>query len=1008
MKKNFLKIIGLVTIVAFVSLSCGGGGSGGGGGGGGGDPIYLTDDIAAELFGTWIDKTNNGSESTLKFSENGISGSGSDWNLIVGVLNSTVNISQATSSAWIANNEEISFKYSYNYGTPITIPMYKYSINSSGELELTAVRSGLQSTTMVKDDGSAINLTDDIATELFGTWVDKTNNGATLTITFSYSGITWSGSSGDSLNSTTSSYKGAGYTFVWIANNEDISYKYSDQPGVIYTVPVYTYDLNNSGELVLTAASGSGLPSVTMVKEGSIINNDIATELFGTWVDKTNNGTTLTITFSETGITWSGSSGDSLNSSTSSYQGTGYNFAWIANNEEISFEYSYNNGTPITIPMYKYSINNSGELVLTAASGSGLPSVTMVKEGSIINKSKAEGIYIGIIKFAERSEDITGGAPILLNKEGKTSLTNIINSQVSISANPGTALFHAVHLALANLKKNESDYPDKLDFVNIITFTDGLDVSSAGLSLSPEPENKVEGKEFSTAAAYTTYVNAEINSRKIANKSITAYSVGVKGDDVSDDIRFTNDLASIASAGKSNELSDFADLQDTFNDIAEGLNITTTITDFILATTLFENGTKVRMTFDVNTIDPTDAAASTRYIEGIYNISGGVYTLTNITYGGGISSNNGAGPITGTYNSSTLEVSFVLNNITGYTSSDRSNTRQWTMIPSASTWQHNSEYNTAGSSTSTVEKRSTVIYLVLDCSRSLSSSEVAQIKDAAVSFINNLYDQAGSDFVQPMEMVRIPAGTFVMGSPTDETQHSVTLTTGFYMSKYLVTQEQYFAVMGTNPSSFSSSPATGENQAKRPVERVSWYDALVFCNKLSDAEGLTPAYSINGSTDPADWGTVPTSSNSTWNAVAMVSGANGYRLPTEAQWEYACRAGTTTEWFHGNVETGLGDYAWYSSNSGSKTHEVGKKLPNAWGLYDMHGNVWEWCWDWYSSSYYDTSSSLSDPVGPVSGSYRVLRGGYWSADASYLRSASRSSGAPGSRSLYLGFRVVRP
>ncbi|MCL2154946.1 MAG: InlB B-repeat-containing protein, partial [Leptospirales bacterium] len=177
------------------------------------------------------------------------------------------------------------------------------------------------------------------------------------------------------------------------------------------------------------------------------------------------------------------------------------------------------------------------------------------------------------------------------------------------------------------------------------------------------------------------------------------------------------------------------------------------------------------------------------------------------------------------------------------------------------------------------------------------------------------------------EMVLIPAGTFQMGSPTtelyrrtDETQHSVTLTTGFYMGKYQVTQEQYFAVMGTNPSDFNGEPdywsdwrdtPPGEIQGKRPVENVSWYDAIVFCNKLSMIEGLTPAYSINGSTNPAVWGTVPTSSNdATWDAVSIVSGSTGYRLPTEAQWEYACRAGTTTA-YNTNSDTIDDMTGWY-------------------------------------------------------------------------------------------------
>jgi formylglycine-generating enzyme required for sulfatase activity len=254
-----------------------------------------------------------------------------------------------------------------------------------------------------------------------------------------------------------------------------------------------------------------------------------------------------------------------------------------------------------------------------------------------------------------------------------------------------------------------------------------------------------------------------------------------------------------------------------------------------------------------------------------------------------------------------------------------------------------------------------------------------------------------------VEMVWIPAGTFMMGSDIDESQHSVTLTKGFYMGKYQVTQEQYEAVMGSNPSRFKAAVA-GESgtPGKLPVEQVSWYDAIVFCNKLSVAEGLSPVYSISGKTDPAAWGTVPTIDDTKWNAVVMDRSKNGYRLSTEAEWEYACRAGTTTEY---NTGASISDNTgWYTTNSGGKTHQVGLKPANAWGLYDMHGNVWEWCWDWYKD---DITTDTTDPTGAVSGTDRVHRGGSWGSDDQFMRSALRSSVIPSGRSNQIGFRLVR-
>jgi len=263
----------------------------------------------------------------------------------------------------------------------------------------------------------------------------------------------------------------------------------------------------------------------------------------------------------------------------------------------------------------------------------------------------------------------------------------------------------------------------------------------------------------------------------------------------------------------------------------------------------------------------------------------------------------------------------------------------------------------------------------------------------------------------------IKPGTFTMGSPVgepgrnnDEVQHQVKLTKGFYMSKYQVTQEQYQAVMGSNPSWFQPSngenPASGEEQGRRPVEQISWYDAIVFCNKLSIEERLNPVYTISGTTNPDWWGPIPTSSNPIWDAVTVNWNANGYRLPTEAEWEYACRGGTTTAYSYGN--TANGDYMWYDVNSNSSTHEVGKKLPNPWGLYDMHGNVYEWCWDWYD----DYEGSVTDPKGPGTpnmsyGAVRVIRGGCWVSDAQCARSAYRGGNGPWDGDDSIGFRLVR-
>jgi formylglycine-generating enzyme required for sulfatase activity len=233
-----------------------------------------------------------------------------------------------------------------------------------------------------------------------------------------------------------------------------------------------------------------------------------------------------------------------------------------------------------------------------------------------------------------------------------------------------------------------------------------------------------------------------------------------------------------------------------------------------------------------------------------------------------------------------------------------------------------------------------------------------------------------------MEFVLIPAGEFDMGSPPDENMmysggermysgeerpvHHVNIEKAFYMGRYEVTQQQWRAIMGDNPSHF-----TGDDNLP---EMVSWDEVQDFIAKLNDKEGTTK-----------------------------------YRLPSEAEWEYACRAGTSTRYSFGDDESELGDYAWYDDNSGSKTHPVGQKKPNPWGLYDMHGNVWEWVQDCWHSDYNGapTDGSAWVVACRYGGAFRVIRGGCWNYSARRCRSADRGRDDPRNRVNDLGFRILK-
>ena len=219
-----------------------------------------------------------------------------------------------------------------------------------------------------------------------------------------------------------------------------------------------------------------------------------------------------------------------------------------------------------------------------------------------------------------------------------------------------------------------------------------------------------------------------------------------------------------------------------------------------------------------------------------------------------------------------------------------------------------------------------------------------------------------------MEMIWCPPGTFTMGSPTteagrltNETEHNVSLTRGFYLGKYEVTQAQYEAVMTGVTGDRNATPSKWHGNPDRPVEKVSWDDAQVFLTRLNEQQAGNL---------PAGW---------------------SYVLPTESQWEYACRAGTTTAYSWGDSIAGTN--ANYSSSGYSQTRDVGQYAANPWGFFDMHGNVWEWTADWYQAAY-PNGNPVVDPTGPASGSYRVRRGGGWSRGWADQRSARRRYPSP--------------
>jgi formylglycine-generating enzyme required for sulfatase activity len=260
--------------------------------------------------------------------------------------------------------------------------------------------------------------------------------------------------------------------------------------------------------------------------------------------------------------------------------------------------------------------------------------------------------------------------------------------------------------------------------------------------------------------------------------------------------------------------------------------------------------------------------------------------------------------------------------------------------------------------------------MVVGCSKTSDSPQAP----AAAAAIEKITTPTG------IEMVRLPAGEFVMGDdagePEERPAHTVRVS-GFYIDTGEVTQKDYEALVGRNPSKFKGPD--------RPVDSVSWFAAVQYCNARSAKEGLKPSYDLR--------------------ALACDFSADGYRLPTQAEWEYACRAGTRSRYSFGDDAAELAAYGWFKENSAKATHPGRGKAPNPWGLYDMCGNVMEWCNDFYAAGYGAAESVAVDPRGPAEGTKRVIRGGSWASDAASCRSSARAAEAPGLADACFGIEV---
>jgi formylglycine-generating enzyme required for sulfatase activity len=632
------------------------------------------------------------------------------------------------------------------------------------------------------------------------------------------------------------------------------------------------------------------------------------------------------------------------------------------------------------------------------------------------------GVYVGILSFGPYVEDKTAGC-VYLNESGYQALAQILTTSYVKSATPGTSLYYAVHSALARLSTDMPSFPFDVASVSIITFTDGLDNNSTSLALAP-----LEGQRFSSTEAYRDYIQGQLVSRMIAGQPISAFSVGIRGSDVGDSAEFTASLAALATEEANAYEINYTQLNGKLAEIAAALTEQFTEEQFVLTTPSYAENTTIRLTFDVPDTGTIDQ--SRNYIEGIVTRANGGYELSTIAYSGSIASAiPRGGKVAGVLNGT--EVAYTFPSFTGY--DPLNNTmRQW-VCDSEGIWHGNSEYSARTAARLSEQRRSAVVYLVLDGSSSLNDADLRVVRESAQEFLRALLTGKPTPnrpvVVQGARMINLLGNmmdymALVPGNqsfPTGIDDSGVAFVArDFLLGKSEVTYALWetvcdwagSATRGLDRYTFVNRGVQGAGsatQAQHPVTTISWHDALVWCNALTEyynaatGAALTPVYQDAN-------GIVRDARGVGGMVVLPMDSADGFRLPTSDEWELSARwrgadtmytvrkndwATNPINFTQGNAASGAAAAYTNSVETGavavsgqSGTAPVKSRKPNALGLYDMSGNVWEWCFD-------------------AKGAGRAVRGGAWGMDTNNVSIGGTLFRNPTDARDTVGFRVAR-